>query len=312
MISNFHSIKIKKKCQSFFLSHEIILIFFVFCTQYNYFYNNYSTDIFDGRKFKSQSKKSTYKATETVIRQIRKQEGIECYRNKDKVEFLYSKRFKTAVLLKFVAKISKKQFLRRANKKSKHKYDKKKRITTTLCGKLHIDRFLKNPQFKGYTVVTSVGSIAHETCMFFQMENKCNVDAIFFNPNYSDIHDGVEYSKIAHKLALCFGTNLKKVKAYYSTTGNVEGQCSKHVWESIFNLLCNNENPFQKPDIDLQEYTRCFTEKTYNRYFSKKLEYYEIWKNADELLKQNEVNSLDLLNINRDIYKVIAQYFTSK
>lgn len=267
---------------------------------------------FDLRKFRELSVDSTYEAAEFIIEKIRNHPGIESYYGKDRAEFLYSKRYKTAVLLKYVAKISRRQFISRANKKTKHKFDIKKRITTTLCGKKHINHFLKQAQFKNYTIVTSVGSMDHESCMFFQRNDNSKIDAIFFNPNYSDLHDGVEYSKFAHKLSLSFGENINSVRAYYSSSGNVEGECTKHVWKAIFNMLCKGENAFTRRNIDLEDYTRCFTQKTYKRYFSKKLEYYSIWKNADDLLKKNGIDNLDLLNINRDIYKAIAHYFRTK
>lgn len=70
-------------------------------------------------------------------------------------------------------------------------------------------------------------------------------------------------------LWLCFGNKWNNVQAYYSPSGNVEGECSRFVWEEEFNLVCNGENPFMKSDIGLVEYTHCFTEKTYKRYYTK-------------------------------------------
>lgn len=268
------------------------------------------TDYFNSVKYKRLSKKSTYKATEVLIRDIKRIRGVKSYKFGG-FEYLYNEHHKTAVLLKYIAKWSRKFFKTKLNKRPKNKNDEANRIITTLYGKDGIMHFLNNSTFEKYTLSVSVGSMIHESCMFFR-NDKSIINAIYFNPSYSTVHDGPQYSKYAHQLCTFFKKKLNNIRAYYSPSGNVEAECSKLTWKEIFNHLCNGDNPFTNDNIELQEYTYCFTRKTYNKYYTKKLLYHSNWEKYEQMLKKCDISDSDFIKLNNSISKAMAEYFLTK
>lgn len=217
-------------------------------------------------------------------------------------------------MLKSISRESQPLFISKRNKRQ-NQYDSAKRITTTLCGKQAIRHFLKEKN--EYTLVVPIGNVRHEACIFFKINNS-KLEAIFFNPNYSEIHDGVEYSKIAHSLVTSLGIN--KTMSYYAPNGNVDSECCKLTWVEIFNHLIENKNPFKRNDILLENYDRMITQHTYERYHPSKraqfeeneLKFYCLWKKTDEKLRSIDISDTDLIKICRNISQAIANYFSSK
>lgn len=124
-------------------------------------------------------------------------------------------------------------YLRRY-KKYANEFDEQNRNTPASFAKCAISYFLHRPRFKGYTIVIPVGTVNHELCLFFRM-NDGYIDVIYFNPNYSEINDGAETSKNAKALLKLFQHRIRSIRAYYSSNGNASSQCSGIAWEQMFN-----------------------------------------------------------------------------
>lgn len=285
---------------------------FLFILSFNFL--RQGLEIFD--TFSKLAVFSTYRATEAVIEDLKKK--TDSYKKpKEKYEYLFNKNHNTAVLLKSISRSSQRLFEGKRNKR-RNKYDEANRITTVLCGKLAIQHFLNQEKFLRYTLAVPIGSVRHEACIFFRNAG-VNIEAIFFNPSFSTLHDGVEYSSIAKELIESLRGRLNKTMAYFSPTGNVESQCSKIAWIEIFNHVHYNKNPFERKEILLEDYNRLITAQTYKRYHSigrvnhyeeNELIFYNLWKSIDD--KLGSISDFDFMKISRDFNRIIANYFSSK
>lgn len=132
-----------------------------------------------------ESFESSWMATEVLIGQMKANKNILTHTPKNKKgEFLYNSNAKTAVLLKYIIKDSKRQYDKKRNKRYKNPEDIGKRITTTLVAKNLISGFFNCPKFEEFVLAVPVGSHIHEAVIFFRKQSD-KMDATYFNPNYS-------------------------------------------------------------------------------------------------------------------------------
>lgn len=267
--------------------------------------------MFLGREFdfdKFNSEENSYKATEEVIEIIRETNGIQSYKHNDAYEFLFNERYKTAVLLKCAAKFKEEHFTGKRNKRAKNKFDIGNRIISTVSARIEILHFL-NSKYKAYSIVIPIGGWLHEACLFFRNHDNF-MHAVYYNPNYSDVTDGVESSKIGNQLLKSFHHRLNCIQAYHSLTGNVESACSAYVWMEIYNHVCNGFTPFGNEDIGLESYNSLLTEHSSKKYRGKiALKHFSIWKNLDSKLR-DDLDDQDLLDITYKISNVISDHFS--
>lgn len=182
-----------------------------------------------------------------------------------KYEYLYNSKCKKAILLKSISRKSQSRFGKKYNKRNKNKYDVGNRIITTESGYQAILRFFKQENFQDFELVVSSGSETHESCLFFRKDGD-GFAAIYYNPNYSERHDGVQYSHVVRQLLHKFGRKMKRIQAYHSPCYNVSAQCSALTWEQMMNHLCLGLSPFSNDNLALEEYTHCMTQSAYSNY----------------------------------------------
>lgn len=228
----------------------------------------------------------SYKKTEETIEKIRKAPNILSYTHpRSKVEYLFNVKHKIALVLKSVAKVTDKM---KKKRKSKFPHDFAKRVITTQSGYNAVKDFYRNSEFKGYELIVPSGDNVHEVCLFFREYPERGYDTIFFNPNYSEIQDGVQTNKVAKAFTKHFGRTIHRQRAYHSSDGNVGSNCSAATWEQIFNAICNGSSPFENPLIELHSFDHHMMEKTYHEYhnlgITLKLKNGALWEKCDELL----------------------------
>lgn len=166
---------------------------------------------------------SSYLATETVINQIRNHPDIHsCMDDYD--EYLINEAKKSAVVLKYVVRKTTKAFLTKSYKQTKIEYDIAKRCTTVSNGIRLIRKFFNI--YPNFDIVVPCGSLSHECCVFFRKDAAGKFRAIYFNPNFSTIQNGVESSKIVKELFVMMRGALVEKRSFYSPCGNVDGECS--------------------------------------------------------------------------------------
>lgn len=229
----------------------------------------------------------TYKAVEELIKEIRTRNHIHSYKRNGS-EFLLNKKHHTAVLLKSVSIRSKRNFERKQNRKTKFKYDVGKRVTTVGVAKGLILHFLNNTRFAKYALAIPIGTTSHEACLVFST-SKNGINAIYYNPNYSESTRGVESSQIATDILQSLSQQLNSCRAYHSDSGNVESMCSALAWIEIFFFVSNGISPFKNSSINLADYRHFTTQYAYDKYHKKlkqkSLKHYGTWHLMDKRLK---------------------------
>lgn len=230
------------------------------------------------------------------------------------IEYLYNDENKTALILKCVNRLSVNQFSKKTIKRAKNKNDKYNRCTTVDVVKNAITLFLNHVDYSCYELVVPVGTVDHECCVFFS-KNGNTFQSIYYNPNYSLIHDGVESSALANALLKEMGQNLRSIRSYYSLSGNVDDECSGFVWEEIFNFIKNGNSPFGNDSLNLEDYNHFTTQKTYDRYRYKKtenikLKYLRYWKRYDQML--GDIDTTDAIKISNKMSRIISDYYKQK
>lgn len=197
---------------------------------------------------------------------MRDLENIQSYVSlPSRFEYLFDLRAKKAILLKSISRSSQKRFRNKNKKRSKNVFDIGKRIVTTETGYQAISRFFNTDGFGKFELVVSCGSESHESCLFFRKEDD-KLAVIYFNPNYSERHDGVQYSHIVRQLLEKFGRRIRRVQAYYSPCFNVAARCSALTWEQMVNHVCYDKSPFTNKDLNLEEYSHYMTQMAYENY----------------------------------------------
>lgn len=207
---------------------------------------------------------SSYEAAQSTVNALRRNPNVHTHTH-NKIGYVYNKENKTALVLKCVTKLDQPQHVKKTIRRSVNKYDKYKRTTSVNVGKNAISYMLNNPEFTNYEIVIPIGSLDHEACIFFK-KNEDLIEAIYFNPNFSVVQQGVQSSKIGKAILKSVGEDLKKIRAYYSPCGNVASMCSALVWEEIFNHVNNGSSPFANTELSLEDYNHFTTTSTYNRY----------------------------------------------
>lgn len=230
---------------------------------------SYLGSILDGGKFNVEiydNHNDTYQAAEQTIREMRELENIHSFMAPpSKFEYLYNTISKTAILLKSISRSSRCGVGKKYNKRNKNKYDIGKRIITTESGYQAILRFFKQDRFQEYELVVSCGSETHESCLFLRKDDD-GLSVIYFNPNYSERQDGVQYCHIIRQLLEKFGRKIHRSQAYYSPCFNVMARCSALTWEQMVNHICYGKSPFTNTNLQLEDYTHYITRSAYLNY----------------------------------------------
>lgn len=261
---------------------------------------------------------STYKSTEKTIDEMRRYKQIEAFIDSTKnCEYLYNDEKKTAVLLKCVIKKTRKLFHKKFVRTEKNPYDLGNRETTVSVARCMILSFLNHQKFHNYHLVVSIGSRDHESCIFFRNMD-VGMEAIYFNPNYSEKHDGAQYSQIGYHLMTSFGNTIRRIRAYYSPSGNTSGKCSAITWERIFEHVCNGLSPFHDNNLQLEDYNHFTTTYSYRKYHRKihavnssnRLKHHQLWENCDGMLINMDDN--DVGEISKRISEVISGFYLQK
>lgn len=208
---------------------------------------------------------SSYLATETVINQIRNHPDIHSFMD-DYDEYLINEAKKSAVVLKYVVRKTTKAFLTKSYKQTKIEYDIAKRCTTVSNGIRLIRKFFNI--YPNFDIVVPCGSLSHECCVFFRKDAAGKFRAIYFNPNFSTIQNGVESSKIVKELFVMMRGALVEKRSFYSPCGNVDGECSALTWKKVHDLVCDGSTPFMDHSLHLEDYSHNTTLASYNRYKS--------------------------------------------
>lgn len=257
------------------------------------------------------SYESTYSAAESVIAELKASGKFNSYYvKKYNAEFLYSPEALTAVLLKYIVKCSKKAFVAKKNRSYQNPNEETITITTSSVGRNLINHFMHHPDFPQYELVVSVGSHLHEGCVFFRT-HKRSMEAIYYNPNYSNRTKGVQSSKTASELLRSIG--ITKIKAFHSKYGNPEGKCSLLTWELIFDFIQNGNSPFDNDQLNLIDYNHLMTPQSYIKFFSLNgkiggLKHFRIWKKMDKVLNKKKANMMDKLRIMNLMISVISNH----
>lgn len=252
---------------------------------------------------------STYAATEWAINEMRANENVEAYHvDQYNAEFLYNTEAKTAVLLKFVIKSTKKCFIAKRNRWYSNPNDRANRITTTAVARNLIFAFMK--AFEHYELVVPVGSHYHEACIFFRTHKGCK-QAIYFNPNYSKKVQGVQLSRTANEVLSSLGQGLTTVQAYHSPCSNYDGKCSSLTWQEIYNFVQDGDSPFDNESLHLVDYNHLMTPASYRKYFWKATHgeatnhASSTWTELSKILIKNNASQLDSLKIMKLLNEVI-------
>lgn len=182
-----------------------------------------------------------------------------------KYEYIYNSKYKKAILLKSISRLSQARFGRKYNKRNKNKYDVGNRIITTESGYQAILRFFKQEDFQDFELVVSAGSETHESCIFIRKDGD-GYEAIYYNPNYSDRQDGVQYSHVVRQLFHKFGRKLKRIQAYHSPCFNLRAQCSALTWAEMMNHMSLGLSPFSSNTHVLEDYKHYVTQSAYSAY----------------------------------------------
>lgn len=256
---------------------------------------------------------NTYIAIENTISLIRETANVQSYTQaKYKTEFLFNTEFKSAILLKSVARASKPFFNKKRMRSKRVSFDIANRIIPTRSGYIAVTGFFKEEKFKDYELIVPCGNYSHETCLFFRMLPEGGFDVIFYNPNYSDIQDGVQLNRVTILLMNHFGNALRRIRAYHAPNGNENSQCSALTWQEMFNDICQGASPFTNSTIELVNFDYKMMEHKYKAYHSS--EKNESWKNIDTWLECDELladaSARDVLDISQKISTMIVRRIT--
>lgn len=260
--------------------------------------------------------KQTFVATENTIVEMVKNKNI-AELSHGNFDFLINANYKSAVLLSFTVVESQSKFLKAWNRKYKNPYDVAKRITSVNVVHKQIVWFLNNTNYKDHTIVVSTGSHLHKSCIFVRnitRNNETCFEAIYFNANFSQKTQGVQFSRTANGLLRKLGKKLVNIQSYYSPCHNRKGRCSYHTWKSIYNHLINGFSPFENVKVNLKDYKHYMTEYSYQKYHknphAKKEELkYKNWMEFDTKLAN--IGPVDLMNIFKKINNVISEEFSN-
>lgn len=251
--------------------------------------------------------RNTYFATEVIISDIRKMDQITTLVDpRAKIEYFLNGEKKTALLLKSVARVSLQSFVRKRNRRSKIVDDVANRIIPTLTGYRAVNFFYKEEKFKHFDLVVPCGNAKHEAAMFFR-KNENKLDVIFFNPNYSDVQDGVQRNNVAAKFLDEFGGTIRSIRAYHAPNGNEDSQCSAWTWQEIANHICHGTSPFINET--LENYSQNMTENTYKRYHTTKFKANgnsDVWKKGKKLLKN--ATDKQIFEISKRISRIFLEF----
>lgn len=260
---------------------------------------------------------SSYSATESVIKKMKANSDIASYTIQNNVEFLFNQKTKTAVLLKFIIKPTRIQFIRKRNRLYKCEYDVENRITTTSVGRQKILHFLNNEQFREYELVIPVGSYIHEALVYLRKIEGL-MEAIYYNPNLSKRAQGTQLNSVANILMKSLGKKLKPPTAFHSKCGNAKGNCSLLCWQHIYTHLIDGNSPFRDQTLQLENYSQFTTTYSYRKYhFEDKqvecTEYSfknpEIWEQIYKILVDYKADTKDLRKLSQIINAVIFQTY---
>lgn len=265
---------------------------------------------FDLAKF--QENDSSYQATEEVIESIRGRSDIKSYRAKS-IEYLYNEEKKTAIVLKCIARSTTKQFRKRTYKKTEIVFDIANRCTTVSNGAAAIRHFFI--AFPEYDLAISCGSMDHESCVFFRQDGQSKLRAIYYNPNFSEQQEGVQFSKMVKELFVSLRGKLIEKQAFYEDDGNVGGNCSGVTWKKLYELLCDGESPFDDGSLQLEDYRYNTTASSHHRYQQnrkvknevKTLKHHDTWEPLDRMLAK--VDTLSVFRISVQIATMIAELY---
>lgn len=255
---------------------------------------------------------SSYDGVQQILEKLETSDKIQIIPHpRENYVYYINAEKKTALFSKCVSMISKKQYIRRKYRKSININDNNGRCTTTDVGKGAVYFFIRDNRYAEYTLAVNCGSLIHEACVFFTNTVE-GIDAIFFNPNFSDVTDGVQTLNTANALIKSFGNGIRSIQAYYSTSGNVESNCTSITWEQIYNLIWKGLSPFKRDDIILQDYAHVSTLYAYQKYWiknSKTLSAQDLknWEHFDERLSR-VTSPLLLLNISNEISQAVKDY----
>lgn len=268
-------------------------------------------------------------STEKTIKDLLKINGIEAFKfEKYNYDFLINSTLKTAVFLKCVSKKKVNLFLKKY-KRTGNAFDIAKRMTTTAVGASMINFFFKEEQFKNYTLVVPCGNYSHECCCFFT-KNGNGLAAVYYNPSYSEVTQGVRKNANTTELLRSL-KSLNKIQSYYAFCGNVAGVCSGMTWSEIYSLIVHGISPFVNKYIKLESYKNCVTPFSYKKYWGSSSEAVKVdakvdvkendksgenercgmLKDYDDMLKHTKC-STKLLKVNGAIIDIILNYFAEK
>lgn len=236
-----------------------------------------------------ESFKSTYVATELLLEEMKSSGQILSYSTDNSYgEFLYNKETKTAVFLKFVAKLAKMwhKYKSKRNRPYKNSNDIANRLTTTTVGRNAIFHFVNNPLFNDFDLVVPAGNHVHETCLFVRKQGD-HMKVICYNPNRSERTNGVEFNQVSVELMKMLGNKVESVKAYHAECGNFKGKCSVLCWEVIFSHVINGNSPFRNPELQLEDYEHFV------------FNHFKIWKDLDNTLCDLGVEVKEMVEVTR-------------
>lgn len=127
--------------------------------------------------------------------------------------------------------------------------DRFNRIKTVNVGVRSIRYFLNT--MKDYTIVFSIGTFEHDTCLFIRKKEN-QYESVWFNPTAEKRVKNVEKFLENFNMRACF--------AYNAPDGNRSGQCSGYVWRAMTSFLRGkSDDPFNRNDL----LTKNATTKTY-------------------------------------------------
>lgn len=117
--------------------------------------------------------------------------------------------------------------------------DRYMRVKTVDVGARVVRYFLsQNPDF---TIVFSIGTFNHDTCLFMRKAAK-RYESVWFNPNPG--------TRVANVDKFLSNFNMASCKAYHAPDGNRYGYCSGYVWNAITTFMrSNSRDPFDRNDL---------------------------------------------------------------